>query len=64
MQEGVIKFNCTWIKEPSLNTVLIHELNAWRNKLYASGLIGVNRDGISVWKYQPAIQAKHFELPS
>ena len=55
MQECVIKFNCTWIKEPSLNIVLIHELNAWRNKLYALGLIGVNRDGISVWKYQPAI---------
>ena len=45
-EEGVIKFNCTWIKEAPLDFALIKELNEWRNKLYNESLIGVNKDGI------------------
>jgi L-ribulose-5-phosphate 4-epimerase len=45
-EEGVIKFNCTWIKEAPLSYGYIEELNVWRDKLYKEGLIGENKDGI------------------
>src|SRR6266540_3799097 len=45
-EEGVIKFNCTWIKEDPLDFELIKELNEWRNRLYNEGLIGVSENGI------------------
>lgn len=45
-REGVIKYNSRWIKEEPLNGKWVKELNAWRNKLYRLGLIGVNREGI------------------
>ncbi len=45
-EEGVIKFNCTWIKESPLDFELIKDLNLWRDKLYSLGLIGENKDGI------------------
>src|SRR4051794_5621209 len=47
MKEGVIKFNCTWIRSalpPDEN--LISEINAWRDKLFKAGLIGATADGI------------------
>jgi len=44
--EGVIKFNCTWIKEKPLQSELISDLNSWRDILYSLGLIGLNKDGI------------------
>lgn len=45
--EGVIKFHCEWINAP-IPEVGLHwsELIAYRNKLYADGLIGVYPDGI------------------
>lgn len=46
MNEGVIKFNCTWIKEAPLNFELIKELNTWRDTLYKLKLLGVTKDGI------------------
>jgi L-ribulose-5-phosphate 4-epimerase len=45
-QEGVIKFNCNWIKSEPLNFELIKELNEWRDKLYAIKLIGENSEGV------------------
>jgi len=45
-EEGVIKFNCTWIKEAPLNVELIKELNTWRDTLYKLKLLGVTKDGI------------------
>jgi len=45
-EEGVIKFNCTWIKEAPLDFEVINELNEWCDKLYNKSLIGVNTDGI------------------
>lgn len=45
-EEGVIKFNCTWIKEAPLNVELIKELNTWRDTLYKLKLLGVTNDGI------------------
>jgi len=45
-EEGVIKFNCTWIKEAPLNMELIKELNIWRDKLYNLKLLGVTKEGI------------------
>ena len=44
--EGVIKFNCQWTKSPPLDEAWIRDLNAWRDKLYRLGLIGLNEDGI------------------
>jgi ribulose-5-phosphate 4-epimerase/fuculose-1-phosphate aldolase len=45
-EEGVIKFNCQWTKSAPLNSVWIHDLNFWRDKLYTSSLIGATEDGI------------------
>ena len=45
-EEGVIKFNCHWIREEPLENAIIKELNAWRQRLYSAGLIGVTDDGI------------------
>ena len=45
-EEGVIKFNCQWTKSPPLDAAWIKDLNAWRDKLYRLGLIGLNEDGI------------------
>jgi ribulose-5-phosphate 4-epimerase/fuculose-1-phosphate aldolase len=44
--EGVIKFNCTWIKEEPLNTECVSELNTWRGKMYKKALIGCTEDSI------------------
>jgi L-ribulose-5-phosphate 4-epimerase len=44
--EGVIKFNCTWIKEEPLSIECISKLNTWREKMYEKGLIGCTEDGI------------------
>jgi L-ribulose-5-phosphate 4-epimerase len=45
-EKGIIKFNCTWIKEKPLKNEWIKDINSWRNKLYDLGLIGLNREGI------------------
>lgn len=46
MTEGVIKFNCEWVKSEPPNLEQITKLNDWRNKLYAKNLIGVDSEGI------------------
>ena len=38
--EGVIKFRCTWIEQPPLPAWRIEALEAWRERLYAAGLVG------------------------
>jgi len=42
-EEGVIKFNCNWIKG---DAPAAPELNSWREQLYARKLIGVTPNGI------------------
>jgi methylthioribose-1-phosphate isomerase len=44
--EGVVKFQCRWIPSKSLPPQKIKNLNRWRNRLFALGLIGVYEDGI------------------
>lgn len=44
--EGVIKFQCDWVKTGPLSGESIKEINDWRNRLYQLGLIGVYPDGI------------------
>lgn len=44
--EGVIKFNCHWTPSGPLDSALLEEINAWRDKLFALNLIGVTEDGI------------------
>jgi ribulose-5-phosphate 4-epimerase/fuculose-1-phosphate aldolase len=46
MQEGYIKFNCHWIKAGPVSPDHTREINVWRDKLYALGLIGVYDNGI------------------
>ncbi len=46
MDEGCIKFNCQWEKAGPVSHEHIREINAWRDKLYALGLIGQYPDGI------------------
>ncbi len=45
-EEGVIKFNCTWIKDTAPNFELIMELNIWRDILYKLQFLGITKDGI------------------
>ena len=45
-ETGVVKFNCTWIKEDPLNPDLLIDLNFWRDKMFDCGFIGVNEEGI------------------
>lgn len=46
MDEGYIKFNCHWIKGNPLPGAMLEGLNAWRQKLYALGLVGMHAGGI------------------
>jgi len=59
-EEGVIKLNCTWVKEAPLDFVLIKELNEWRNKLYNAGLIGMNKDGLGYGNISIRFQQNKF----
>lgn len=45
-EEGVIKFNCNWIKASPFDNELLNEINVCRNALFQKGLIGVTIDGI------------------
>ena len=58
--EGVIKFNCQWIKSPPLNGTWIKEITVWRDKLYESGLIGVNGEGIGYGNMSVRLQQNEF----
>lgn len=46
MDEGYIKFAAHWAKTNPLPEEAIAELNAWRQRLYALGLIGAYENGI------------------
>jgi L-ribulose-5-phosphate 4-epimerase len=46
IDEGYVKYNCTWIPGLPLDKSLIIELNYWRNRLYQLGLIGQYENGI------------------
>ena len=62
IDEGSIKFRCEWIQAPPLPPEAIEEVNAWRQQLYAAGLIGfdatlqVGYGNLSVRAAQP----RHF----
>ena len=43
--EGYIKFRCTWLKAELPAEISIKKINACRDKLYDSGLIGAYADG-------------------
>jgi ribulose-5-phosphate 4-epimerase/fuculose-1-phosphate aldolase len=58
-EEGVIKFNCNWIKSEPLNVEDIKELNDWRDKLYNIGLIGV-KEGIGYGNISIRFQQNRF----
>ncbi len=45
-QEGVIKFNCNWIKQDPFDFELFDVMNQWRRRLHELGLIGVYDDGL------------------
>ena len=44
IDEGVIKFRCTWIEQPPLPAWRIEGLDAWRQRLYDAGLVGYDAD--------------------
>jgi len=46
MDEGYIKFKCRWVEAPPLSQKRIAPINAWRDKLFALGLVGVYPDGV------------------
>ncbi|TAL70422.1 MAG: class II aldolase/adducin family protein [Bacteroidetes bacterium] len=46
MSEGVIKFNCKWIKDKPLQLSLLNDIIHWRNHLFALNFIGIGQDGI------------------
>jgi len=45
-QEGVIKFNCNWVRTEPFDFESFDSINYWRNILYKLGLIGLTDDGI------------------
>jgi ribulose-5-phosphate 4-epimerase/fuculose-1-phosphate aldolase len=46
MKDGVIKFNCNWIKGKAIAIENLYELNKWRNEMFKLGLIGIYPDGV------------------
>ena len=46
MDEGYIKFNCTWIPSNDISLNKAAVLNMWREIMYKKGLIGMYPDGI------------------
>jgi len=40
MNDGIIKFECDWLKAKPLELNLVKELNRWREKMYCLELIG------------------------
>lgn len=46
MDEGIIKFDCEWIRGPAPGWHKIQTLNEWRQLMYDVGLIGACSDGI------------------
>lgn len=46
MDEGYIKFNCTWIPSDDIPSDKVAALNVWREIMYKKGLIGMYPDGI------------------
>jgi L-ribulose-5-phosphate 4-epimerase len=60
MQEGYIKFNCHWIKAGPVSKDHTREINVWREKLYALGLIGVYDDGIGFGNISMRYEEKTF----
>jgi len=46
MDEGYIKFNCTWIESGPVQSEFVRKLNKWRDRLFEIGLIGVYPNGI------------------
>ena len=58
--EGLIKFNFTWIKTAPFDDDLVKDINNWRDKLYEAGLIGVNDDGIGYGNISQRFQQNTF----
>ena len=46
MDEGYIKFNCSWIPSNDIPLNKVATLNVWREILYKKGLIGMYANGI------------------
>jgi L-ribulose-5-phosphate 4-epimerase len=46
MDEGYIKFNCTWIPSNDISLDKVAALNVWREIMYKKGLIGMYPDGV------------------
>ncbi|MCK5217972.1 class II aldolase/adducin family protein [bacterium] len=45
-EQGYIKFQCRWIKAKPLSMQPLKEMNYWRKKLYALGLVGADENRI------------------
>ena len=61
IDEGVIKFNCEWIKTKSLEFQGLKELNFWRKKLFHLCFIGVYKNSIAFGNISARVdQSKEF----
>ncbi len=58
--EGSIKFRSHWMKAAAPDAAAIGAVNAWRDRLYERGLIGVNSDGIGYGNLSIRLQEKIF----
>jgi L-ribulose-5-phosphate 4-epimerase len=59
-EKGVVKFNCSWIKEKPLEKEWIIGINSWRDRLYKLGLIGLNKDNIGYGNISIRYKADQF----
>ena len=46
MDEGYIKFNCTWVEAGPVQSEYVRQLNLWRDRLFELGFIGMYPNGI------------------
>lgn len=58
--EGYIKFHCHWQKCAPFASATIEALNHWRQKLYATNLVGAYPDGIGFGNVSQRFQAAQF----
>ena len=61
-QEGYIKFNFKWDRTEPLALDQILDLNMWRQKLYALGLIGITPDGFGIGNVSKRISKTQFVI--
>ncbi len=60
IDEGVVKFDCTWDEMPPIADDRLSELIAWRDRMHAWGILGVYPNGIGYGNISVRLDAHRF----